>query len=151
MSSKSEEGQEMSPVGDLEPTQGDQSPEYSISNLTSEDEFSVLAEDLDPTLRAELEQAQAARDLLAQLAPAIPPHSLPRQTARRVRRRLRYERSQVERGKLSGLVTVATILLVLSVIFLIAYKLREVRKRDQIEVIKLETSKQSEGQPQPRK
>ena len=92
---------------------------------------------LEPHVQDELNQALAAQELLAQMAPIQPPVTLPSQTARRTRRRLR---SNVEerRGKIDAVVTIAVIALVLSIIFLITYQLREFHKRGDVKVIKLQ-------------
>ena len=94
---------------------------------------------LEPHVQDELNQALAAQELLAQMAPVQPPVTLPSQTARRTRRRLR---SQVEarRSKIDAIVTIAVVALVLSVIFLITYQLREFHKRADVKVIKLQVT-----------
>lgn len=94
---------------------------------------------LEPHVQDELNQALAAQELLAQMAPVQPPVTLPSQTARRTRRRLR---SQVEarRSKIDAVVTIAVVALVLSVIFLITYQLREFHKRADVKVIKLQVT-----------
>ena len=60
---------------------------------------------LEPHVQDELNQALAAQELLAQMAPVQPPVTLPSQTARRTRRRLR---SQVEarRSKIDAVVRI---------------------------------------------
>ena len=92
---------------------------------------------LEPHVQDELNQALAAQALLAQIAPVQPPVTLPSQTARRTRRRLRSQ-SEARRSKIDIIVTIAVVALVLSVIFLITYQLREFHKRADVKVIKLQ-------------
>ena len=109
-----------------------------------DDEPTIEDLDVPEEVREELLSALAARDLLAQLAPVNPPGSLPSQTARRARRRLRLQRSQEGRGRLDGLVTVAVIALVLGIVFSLIYQLREISRRGHVEVIKLEEPHQKD-------
>ena len=107
-----------------------------------EDSLQIDELDLPEEVRDELSRALAASHLLAQLTPAEPPRSLPNQTARRARRRLRLQRSREGRSKLDGVVTVAAIALVLGVVFTLVHQLREISKRGQVEVIKLQEADQ---------
>jgi len=103
----------------------------------SEEQRKELLLTLDPHVREEITQAFAAQQLLAQISPVTPPPSLPLQTARRTRRRLRSQ-AELTRNKTDGFVIIAVIALILSVIFLVIYKLGEIQKREEVKVIKLQ-------------
>ena len=102
----------------------------------SEEQRSEILLALDPHVREEITQAFQAQQLLAQISSVTPPPSLPLQTARRTRRRLRAQ-AEITKNKTDSFIGIAVIALILSVIFLVTYKWGEIQKREDVKVIKL--------------
>ena len=103
----------------------------------SEDRRQDILSELEPHVQEELNQALAAQLLLAQISTIHPPETLPSQTARRTRRRLRAQ-SEVIQNKSDHIVTVAVVALIFSIIFLVMHQVKELKKREEIKVIKLQ-------------
>ena len=103
-----------------------------IDQLNLEQQSDINLDELDTTLKAEIEQALQAQSLLAQLPAMEVPEDLAMNTARRARRR-RREQALPKSSWFDTLLSIAVLLLIITIISLTSYYLNEYNAKQSVE------------------
>ena len=105
-----------------------------IDQLKLEKQVQVNLEELSTPLKDEIEQALQAQNLLAQLSTMEVPADLAINTARRARRRKR-DQAMLKNSWFDTLLSVAVLLLIVTVISLVSYYLNEHNAKQSVEQV----------------
>ena len=105
------------------------------SDYDSSDAALDSISEFDQSVQEEVANAMVAQQLLAQLEPVTPPEDLPIKTARRARRRRRELLEKSEKTLLDQMLSVAIIILIMSLVSIVIHQLQDQWSRQTVEQI----------------